>query len=238
VRRAFLKILGFGGVAATIAGCSGGNNWKQKLTVTVQTPHGLVSGSSVSEVSYTFREDWGGFFLGDKSMYSGQLRGEAVVVDLGSGRYVFALRDERQLGLAYEVFYPRGTAPKELRTSDPMLYSHFGQANKTHANEIELSRKSAVLAPELYPVLITFGNINDPSSVRLVNPRNLAALFGTGFGLNSIELAIVDSTARTEKIVGVLPWINSEADLMKFWKALVSSGFKGNVEIRSLFSRS
>src|SRR5882672_4613883 len=66
--------------------------WNQKLAVTVSTPRGEVSGSSVVAVSYTenfFSGGWGG------ALYHLTLRGDATTVDLGGGQLLFAL-------LAYE----------------------------------------------------------------------------------------------------------------------------------------
>ena len=59
---------------------------RQKLTVTVETPAGEVSGSSVSAVSW--RKQW---FRWDGMGWSYDLTGEAVVVEVAPGRYLFAL---------------------------------------------------------------------------------------------------------------------------------------------------
>lgn len=61
---------------------------KQKLTVSVEMPEGAASASSVTAVEWWdnfLRGGWGG---ADKHH---SLTGEAVVVDLGKGRYLFPL---------------------------------------------------------------------------------------------------------------------------------------------------
>jgi hypothetical protein len=56
-----------------------------------------------------------------------------------------------------------------------------------------------------YPMLVTFGDIDDPTSVQRVDPENLAATFGAGVRLKRITLTITDDPL-TEKIEGVLGW--------------------------------
>ena len=65
-------------------------SWHQKLTVTVETPDGPRSGSAVSAAWFQMTPKWAG--VGDSAGASNSsLSGEAVVVDLGEGRYLFAL---------------------------------------------------------------------------------------------------------------------------------------------------
>jgi hypothetical protein len=62
--------------------------WNQKLTVTVSTPRGEVSGSSVVAVSWAenpFSGGWGG------APFHLSLRGDATTVDLGGGQFLFAM---------------------------------------------------------------------------------------------------------------------------------------------------
>ena len=62
--------------------------WNQKLTVTVSTPRGEVSGSSVVNVSWNknfFSGGWGG------ALFHLTMRGEATTVDLGGGQFLFAV---------------------------------------------------------------------------------------------------------------------------------------------------
>jgi hypothetical protein len=61
--------------AVSLGGC-GGNSWHQKLTVTVNTPKGEVSGSSVVGVNITLRED--SFMMVTGYAYAANYSGEAV----------------------------------------------------------------------------------------------------------------------------------------------------------------
>ncbi len=48
-------------------------------------------------------------------------------------------------------------------------------------DRLEHMRESRALARENYPLLVTFDNINDPASVRRVDPGDLPASFGRGY---------------------------------------------------------
>lgn len=87
-RRRVLGVLA-GGLAAVLSGCGFSSNptYRFKMTIEVDTPQGVKTGSSVYEVETTGSRD---LVAGGKgSRFT--LRGEAVAVDLGDGRTLFAL---------------------------------------------------------------------------------------------------------------------------------------------------
>lgn len=49
----------------------------------------------------------------------------------------------------------------------------------------------------LYPLLVTFTDIDDPSSVQRVDPANLAASFGPGIRLKRITVEVSDDDVTT-----------------------------------------
>lgn len=59
-------------------------SWHQRLTVTVQTPTGAVSGAAVTEVTKVDSD--GALVLVDARGVRSQIRGEAVVVEVAPGR--------------------------------------------------------------------------------------------------------------------------------------------------------
>jgi hypothetical protein len=63
------------------------------------------------------------------------------------------------------------------------------------------------LAPKQYPLLVTFGDISDPASVKRVDPDNLELAFGPGYALQSITLSITDEPVTTGKVEKVLGWL-------------------------------
>lgn len=91
-------------------------SWRQKLTLVVETPEGPKTGASVVGISVTFRAFRP---LPDIPVSYYSYRGEATVVDLGDGRYLFALL-KGSVPLARKVFrdqLPGGTTVK----SKPLL---------------------------------------------------------------------------------------------------------------------
>jgi hypothetical protein len=114
------------------------------------------------------------------------LSGEAVVLEVAPGKYLFALL--RGTPHAYEVFFPK-EAPLEI------------------ASKLSDSRETRELKSSQYPTLVTFGDIKDPASVRRVDPMRLDAAFGAGYRLNSITLSITDDPPTDGKLSTVLDWL-------------------------------
>jgi hypothetical protein len=168
-------------VLVGLSACQERFEWNEKLTVTVETPAGEVSGSAVvRQVSH----------LGQMPMaanaVSYEITGEATVVEVAPGKYFFALLngvEER----AVRTFKPEGM-------TDPSQYFAAAQ-NALGAKPLR--------GP--LPTLVTFEDINDPKTVKLVDPTNLASTFGPGFALKSITLEITDekvTDGRVEKLLG------------------------------------
>ncbi|MGO6982522.1 hypothetical protein [Rhizobium leguminosarum] len=165
-------------------------SWCQKLTVEVQTPDGIKTGSSVVESTLTERK--GG--LPEAEGVFNDYKGEAVVVELAPGRYLFALLKETPR--AERIFFPN-EAPAQAA---PKLKDMVGQ--------------SVVLPAKHYPMLVTFKSVADPTSIRLVNPEDLESSFGIGYKLKSITLTITDEPVPAAKISQLLPWLNWPRDEM------------------------
>ena len=72
-----------GGAAAMLSGCGlfGDSSYRFKMTVEVETPEGLKTGSSVYEASVGSRPK----LLPEEGARQIELRGEAVVIDLNNG---------------------------------------------------------------------------------------------------------------------------------------------------------
>jgi hypothetical protein len=71
----------------------------------------------------------------------------------------------------------------------------------------------------LVPTLVTFGNVTDPNTVRVLDPGDIEAVFGSGFRLNRVTLEMVPvglwpldfggllGEPMTRGIEKKLPWI-------------------------------
>ena len=173
--------------------------WRQKITVNVDTPQGPVSASAVQNVVVEKgRNPVPGHPPGSRSMVTG----EAVSLDLGNGHYLFALlkvaRDDVGAGNIGDII---------TRITSPKLGARTHPALKRSEN---LPVGASYLIPQrYYPLLVTFDDINDPSSVKQVNPDNLAASFGAGYSLKSMTVEITREPISAGHIDTLLSWIPS-----------------------------
>lgn len=203
------------GVAtAVLTGCGliGGKSYRFRMTLEVDTSDGLRTGSSVYEVTAQNHAK----LLPDMRGRSRDVRGEAVAVDLPSGQTLFALLKTMNragdddlaamsmatLDPAYKNDWVESAAriaagdgirsPAEVPPTD----SYDGY-DKGHPIKTQVSN---------YPMLVTFTDISDPSSVKLVDPADLAASFGPGVKLKRITVEITDDpvTSGIEKRLGWL----------------------------------
>lgn len=165
-----------------LSGCGENWTWHQKLTVTVETPEGEVSGSSVQEVRWKDQKFVPGS-PGGKAL--NWMRGEATVVDLGQGRYLFALVSGAQTLAQYVVLDPA------------MLKAPMTE----RGNALEQAGLKAEVPRKYLPLLVTFDDINDPASVKRVDPDNLDAAFGCGSSSVSRVVPALPgpATARPER---------------------------------------
>lgn len=170
-------------------------SWKQKLTIEVETPHGIQTASAVTEASWSMTPTW--FKIGDSGGGPGlgSLKGEAVVLEFEPGRYLFALLKDYSAMTAVQVFAGPNFKPG-LRDDYVAVLDRLVAISDTR-----------ILARKQYPLLVTFDDINDPASVHSVNPGDLAAIFGPGYRLNAITLSITEEPVTEGKVEGVLGWL-------------------------------
>ncbi len=165
--------------------------YRYRMTVEVDTPQGLRSGSSVREISSGLQT-----VPGRGSMPMTKFKGEAVAIDLPNGRTLFALLDE-SINMT-SIFEP------DDRTAELFV------ANVAKLARRDQRGRTVVLPPDQYPRLVTFGDINDPISVQAVDPANLAASFGAGMRLKRFTVEITDDpvTDGVEKRLRWLPGLH------------------------------
>jgi hypothetical protein len=165
---------------------------RYKITYEVDVGGVTHTGSSVVEVAY---EDTQGLPLPNTGV-GNSVRGEAAVVDLGGGRYLFALMDGAS-DMPYRAF-------SQLMGKDDSFLSF--------ARKLAREKPSAALPLEKAPRLVTFADINDPKTVTLVDPGNLAAAFDPDVTLTGINVEITNESVTEERIGAVLGWITAFND--------------------------
>ncbi|KZX94456.1 hypothetical protein A3718_00965 [Erythrobacter sp. HI0019] len=186
-------------LALAVSGCSLTDDtpaYRYRLTVEVDTPDGVKTGSSVIEVETSKGKS---MMAPAGSVIMHRLRGEAVTVDLGTGRYLFALlRSKSDIDWAKRVMF---SLTPSVRSSDGEHYEARYWEMLKRTGEIELPRyfrsRSHLKNPPARPMLVTFGDLDDPTSVEEVDPDDLGATFGEGNSLRRITVQITDDPVTT-----------------------------------------
>jgi hypothetical protein len=135
-----------------------------------------------------------------------RVRGEAVTVRLPENRFLFALlRSESDASWAATVM--QAMAPDVPGDGWPdyldnmLLIEGEKELPRTWSARNESNGRSA------YPMLVTFGDLDDPTSVAKIDPDDLAATFGEGVKLKRITAELTDDPVTTgiEERLGWLP---------------------------------
>lgn len=187
-RRGALGLLA-GGVAALAGGCGavrGRDELKFRLTLDVETPSRPARGSAI----LVNRRRKGAKALGQMDPGTSYVLGQAPYVDLGGGRYLFAVLNDplygRELKESVGSFmgYPDLKPPLSRRYQSWEWPEAFAEMKRV--------RPSAELKADDYPMLVTFADIADVATVEEVFPETMAAAFGPGTALKAIVLEVVD----------------------------------------------
>lgn len=212
---AFFPLLG---LSLFLSGCivtafMPSGSWRYRMTVEVETPEGLKTGSAVREVHVQQQPAP----LPEMSPVKKTVKGEAVVVDLGERGQLYALlRSERSVDYSYYVVYDAFPNPLILGDNESLI-----QKSIRYYSNLEASKE---LPLSLYPMLVTFTDPNDPSSVQPVfetmseHPERkdakvtlkedyFEALFGKGVRLRRITIEMTEDRV-TWGIEKWLPWLS------------------------------
>ncbi len=190
--RFFLTVGRLAALVLSVAACSKTYSWNQRITLVISTPNGEVIGQTVQAVEMVYYRKWAqinGFAL-DYSQ-----KGEAVVVDLGEGRYVFAL--VALPSLAEEIL------PQLGKTSDrPDAFREIEKLEGTGLHDLDVFGWTGI-------GLVTFGDVMDPSSIQVLQEGELAELMGPGFSVARQQIEITPDPITLGKVEEVLPWLEA-----------------------------
>lgn len=177
-------------------------SWRYKMTVEIETPEGLKTGSAVREVTV--------HFIPNPSAKSGyndyvDMKGEAVVVDLGQKGKIFAVQNFQDHARPFYLF--DGPPGRTIKGAE--FYSKL--------------QAKAEIDPKQYPMFVSFKDINDPLSVQLVYGEkandpykvppyifqdNFEKIYGSGYKLKRVIIEMTDEPV-TYKIKALLPWLTT-----------------------------
>jgi hypothetical protein len=207
-RRGVLTVMA-GSMVLALPGCGAFGrdlpDYRYRLTVEVETPEGLKTGSSVIEV-HTAKASR--YSIPTPGAISYRFRGEAVAVELGSRGTLFAL-----LRSPDENDWPAQVMFLLTRYSE-----EGGDAGFRKTYDAMLANRNAITLPQTFPdvghlrnrkarpMLVRFRDIADPKTVESVDPDNLTSTFGKGVKLKRITVQLTDDEV-TKGIEKRLVWL-------------------------------
>jgi hypothetical protein len=192
-------------LALPLAGCDSGPSYRYRYKFTLEAE---VDGKIAR--AFNVAEDWARTSsFPEKRIVNGTI-GEAMVIEIRPGRVLVPL-----LSVTTRVPNPGPMGAREIqRGLWKNFYIHYGFKDDRGEDHFTFMKRWLSVRGERelpfddLPDLVTFDDINDPRTVKLVDSRNLEASFGPGVRLTRATIAIVDNdTPLTKGIEKKLPWI-------------------------------
>lgn len=194
-------------------------SWRYKLTVEIETPEGVKTGSAVREVRVKGYRERFGERAGKGGGGNSFVTGEAVVIDLGPRGKVFALLGTYRhgadgwRGIVFDAFPWRKRPGGAMTMPALKYYTSLAPAGPV------------TLKPAQYPVFVRFRDQTDPKSIEKLleyerctdehgNPRNTVCLkddrfaeaLGEGVKLKSVTIEMTKDPVTTS-VLDILPWL-------------------------------
>ena len=201
---------------------------KYRLTVEVETPAGIKSASGMLAVTPD---------RGYSNRGKTRTSGDAVFVDLGEGKNLVALLAHLDNTL-------------DLEAINYVALRAYGEAGGHRVSFNQMSRMTGVVpvTGALIPVLVTFADPAEPSTMRSVAPDNLVASLGPGYRLHRLTAEVVPNgfwpidfggplgAPVTRGIRGKLRWLDRDGAAAAALKAagLISAD---PIDAREAFTR-
>lgn len=187
-------------------------SFNEKLTLTIATPSGQKSASAVATIEIT--SQFGIVYSALSGLTNGSkgrtvAKGSAVALEVTPGRWLFALAVRENGSSLYPLgshgFYdPSKGIPLKDRRDGTLQAALFESPAGTQIN----------LPHHVWPALVTFTDLADPLSMKLVDPDDRAASFGAGFSLAGLSLSLADTPSDSKLLHKLLPWLCTKRDNM------------------------
>ncbi len=147
------------------------------------------------------------------SPYGPKFAGEAVAVDLSGERTLFALVTDQEMLPERHFDRLKVNSGSDRVANIRAIASHRGATAELSCKAVPKDARSYEAVDPQYdcPMLVTFKDIKDPTSVKRVDPQDLSASFGAGVKLKAITVEITDY-AVTTGIEKRLEWWRQYAD--------------------------
>jgi len=221
-----------------LLGCTSKVEWNQKLTVTVEIDGQEYVGSSVSRMRYTSASKTA---FGSRGVSLREnIKGEAVVVDLGPHGYLFALWPYQKPGkYALSGKSSKGTS-RDYKRQQKNNFSRLRRISHSTSYKV-LEPGSCPEEKGEYPFLVTFENLKFPSTIAAFNEcgknwesstfntENFTKFYGRNASVKSIVFQITDE-AVTE---GVLSEVLTDEFFEKWHRRNKSLGMGNKCNLKA-----
>lgn len=197
--------------AIVLASCDTGYeelpSYRYRLTVEVETPEGIKSGSSVIEV-----RTWlaGPNTVPNPNVIRTRENGEAVTIALGGrGKLYALLRSGNFMDWPGRVAIP----PLTTKQVDPQLYRRAeieSARSLKGVREISKVRLSANKEMNNWPDFVIFEDQSRPDTIKWIDPAKFDRIFGHGYAVHRVTIQIVE-TPVTRTISADLPWLTDQS---------------------------
>jgi hypothetical protein len=162
-------------------------SYRYRLVVEVEADNVVHAGSSVIEVEVRTQPR-----ILNNSTIAVRRHGDGVFVDLGGGQHVIALLAAG--GKAQDVDYPDSLVPRLF----PISYG------PEDLPKLATLRGRRALPERQFPTFVTFADLNEAASVRVVQPNDFANAFRPGVHIKSVWLEMTDDPV-TRQIEARMP---------------------------------
>jgi hypothetical protein len=202
-----------GGLSLPLAGCWLNRAFRYRLTMSVHTPSGLVSGSTVIEVTFSDTRSVP-FFSTEARGFRANTSGEAIYLDLGDGKNVVSTFNMDISGQVDVDFSSIIFRTLDINwTSKEQIYENLEAAAESG---------TVFSVPQRWlPVLVTFRDPTDYQSFEILNPEQLSQKLGPGVSFAGMTVSILSPTSifrrlallneplYSGRIAKALPWLEA-----------------------------
>lgn len=171
--------------------------WHQRISLEFATPNGTVLASNIYKVHIKHDDS---FNTGPKKLTKNWY-GEAIIIDLPKNTNNELVKLFMLVGNQVDIV--QNALKKQVAMSSDKKVTNIGQFYSILQN---LPMEANVL-PKHYPTFVTFENLENPLSVRILDTKMLDQQFSTGVSLNKITVQICNETVTKNKVRAILDWL-------------------------------
>lgn len=186
--------------------------WNQKLTIEIQTPDGVRSGSSVTRIFWKPLRKSHLFFHPSYGRIWTQT-GDGFAIDIGNKDYLFiSIRNGSNMNMAELYFLVANKPIKKFSggTQFAPTLPEFKGLSTPEAMSVFIKGKSWPLSVTQIPAAYRFRDLNDPLSVENVKLDELESAYGSGYSFKSARVDITNESTTCNSIETLLPWIRND----------------------------